>query len=120
MTTGVAKRGDLVIIDFRSIQPNLGVRLAFVIQNDSDNARMTNTVVVQITSNTSRSAQPTQVLIDDQHPDWRVSGLHKAPVINCSNIYTVEQRLIARTIGRVSQPTLEQVEAGIRCSLGLL
>src|ERR1043165_4701309 len=88
-------RGDLVIVDFRSVNPTAGGRPAPVVQNDRDNARMANTIVVQVTTNTNRSTQDTQILIDSKHPDWTASGLRRPSVVNCSNIYTIEKRDVA-------------------------
>jgi mRNA-degrading endonuclease toxin of MazEF toxin-antitoxin module len=39
------------------------VRPALVVQNDRDNQRLVNTIVVQITSVTRRALAPTQLLI---------------------------------------------------------
>lgn len=113
-------RGDLVIVDFRSVNPRLGVRPALVIQNDADNTRMRNTIVVQVTSNIHRSAEPTQLLIDRQHPDWSASGLHRPSVVNCSNIYTAEQQHIARVIGRLSAVTMKEIGKCLQTALGLV
>lgn len=112
-------RGDLVIVDFRSVNPSLGVRPALVLQNDADNARMLNTIVAQVTSNVRRAAEPTQLLLDQQHPDWALSGLHRPSVVNCSNIYAVEQKHIARVIGRLSSTTMLRLGECIKTALGL-
>ncbi len=62
--------GQLVIVDFRLVNPNAGVRPALIVQNDGDNRRINNTVVVQVTTNISRANLPTQLLIDSGHADW--------------------------------------------------
>lgn len=72
MTAQAQQRGNVVIVDFG---PQAKTRPALVVQNDRDNARMTNTIVVQITSNVSRSQEQTQYLIDVSHADWKRSGL---------------------------------------------
>jgi mRNA-degrading endonuclease toxin of MazEF toxin-antitoxin module len=84
------------------------VRPALIVQNDRDNARMRNTIVVQVTTNLTRSAQDTQLLIDATHPDWTATGLRHPSVVNCSNIYTIDQSDVARVIGALS-PTMMQV-----------
>jgi mRNA interferase MazF len=120
MSTGTTvSRGDLVIVDFRSVNPSLGVRPALIVQNDVDNARMSNTIAAQVTTNVRRAAESTQLLIDRQHPDWAASRLHRPSVVNCSNIYTAEQRDIARVIGRLSDATLQQVDTCLKAALGL-
>lgn len=83
------RRGDVVIVDFSPTDPRAKVRPALVVQNDRDNARMQRTIVVQITSNVSRSHEDTQYLIDRAHPDWRTSGLRLPSVVNAANLVTV-------------------------------
>ncbi|WP_417382238.1 type II toxin-antitoxin system PemK/MazF family toxin [Gimesia sp.] len=80
-------RSNLVIVDFRSTKPSAGVRPALVAQNNRDNSRMSNTIVVQVTTTIRRSLENTQLLIDQQHPDWQQSGPRRPSVINCSNRY---------------------------------
>jgi mRNA-degrading endonuclease toxin of MazEF toxin-antitoxin module len=108
-----------VIVDFRATNPNAGVRPALVIQNDRDNARMQNTLVAQVTTNTKRSAADTQLPIDEHHGDWKLSGLFRASVVNCSNIYTIDQRDVAKVIGSLSQETREEIDDCLRNALGL-
>ena len=114
------QRGDVVIVDY----PNTsGVgrkrRPAIVIQNDTNNQRMTNTIVVGITSNTSRVHEPTQLLIRVASPEGRQSGLVADSAITCENILTVEQGLISRKIGTLSPLVMRQVDDCVKQSLGL-
>ena len=113
-------RGDIVIVDFRPVNPSAGVRPALVVQNDPDNARMRNTIVTQVTTNIRRSDQGTQILIDPNHPDWATSGLRRPSVINCSNIYTIEQRDVPRIIGALSEATMKSIDEGLKFALGLV
>lgn len=66
-------RGDIVIIDqpFSSGEGSK-VRPVLILQNDRDNARLTNTIVAMITR-TVRS-EPTQLTIDPTRPQGRVTG----------------------------------------------
>jgi mRNA interferase MazF len=113
------RRGDLVIVDFRPVNPQAGVRPALVVQNDRDNARMSNTVVVQVTTNIRRTDLDTQLLIDPQHGDWSQSGLRHPSAINCSNNYTIEQADVARVIGSLSGASMQQVDERLKTALGL-
>ena len=88
-------------------------------QNDVDNARMGNTIVAQITSNTSRSHQATQLLIDNLHPDWSTSGLRMPSVVNCSNLATVQQRHITHIIGVLSDETMREIDECLKAALGI-
>ncbi|MDZ4685738.1 MAG: type II toxin-antitoxin system PemK/MazF family toxin [Planctomycetaceae bacterium] len=112
-------RGELVIVDFRPVNPRAGVRPALVVQNDRDNARMGNTIVAQVTTNISRSHLDTQLLIEPQHPDWLRSGLRHPSAINGSNVYTIEQADVARIIGSLSDATMQQVNECLKTALGL-
>ncbi len=88
-------------------------------QNDRDNARMKNTIVALITGNVSRMGQPTQFLLDGTHPDYSASGLHKESVVNCSNLITIRQQDILHTIGKLSEETMDQIDACLKAALGL-
>ncbi len=57
-------RGDIVLVDYPFTTGGAKVRPALVVQNDRDNARMTNTIVAQISGNTSRVNEATQHLIE--------------------------------------------------------
>ena len=84
-------------------------------QNDRDNARMKNTIVVLITGNVGRVDEPTQFLLDRTHPDYSASGLHKESVVNCSNLITIRQRDVLQTIGKLSgRPWIRSTPASRR------
>ncbi len=112
-------RGDVVIVDFRPHDPDAKVRPALVVQNDRDNARMTNTIVVMFTSVTQRSAEPTQLLIERSHPDWGPSGLRVESVANCSNVFTVKQKHVLHTIGKLSATTMQQIDDCLKTALAI-
>ncbi len=57
-------RGDVVLVDYPFTTGGAKVRPALVVQNDRDNARMTNTIVAQISGNTARVNEATQHLIE--------------------------------------------------------
>lgn len=113
------RRGDVIVVDFAPSVPAAGVRPALVVQNDRDNARTQNTIVVQITGNTSRAHEDTHLLIDPAHPDWAASGLHRPSVVNCSSLSYVKQRHILRTLGSLSAQTMQQIDDCLKAALGL-
>jgi mRNA-degrading endonuclease toxin of MazEF toxin-antitoxin module len=57
-------RGDVVLVDYPFAKGGAKVRPALVVQNDRDNARMTNTIVAQISGNAARAKEATQHLIE--------------------------------------------------------
>jgi mRNA interferase MazF len=113
------QRGHVVIVDFSPTNPNANIRPALIVQNDRDNARMINTIVVQITSNISRSRESTQLLIDQHHSDWVGSGLRRPSVINCCNLACINQKHIIRSIGALSDETLREVNECLKSALGI-
>jgi mRNA interferase MazF len=114
------QRGDVVLLRAPfSSGGGAKTRPMVVVQNDSNNARMANTILVFITTNTSRSSQPGQVLVDVSTPDGKLSGLKQSSVVSCENILTVVQADILRTIGRLPDTLMRQVDSALKFSLAL-
>jgi len=80
---------------------------------------MSNTILAAITTNISRSREPTQVLVDIATPEGHQSGLLATSVVACENLLTVAQRQIVRKIGQLSPALLQQVDEALRDSLAL-
>jgi mRNA-degrading endonuclease toxin of MazEF toxin-antitoxin module len=114
------KRGDLVIVDFRNVNPPAGVRPSLVVQNDRDNVRATKTIVVQVTTNLRRAGLDTHFLIDANHPDWTASGLRRPSVVNCSILATIEQADVVGVIGSLSTQTMKDIEARLKAALAII
>ena len=114
------RRGDIVLLQapFTS-KPGAKSRPMLVVQNDANNARMANTILVFITSNTSRASEPTQVLIDITSPDGSFCGLKQTSVVSCENVLTVRQDDIIKTIGSLPDRLMAEVDAALKASLGL-
>jgi mRNA interferase MazF len=114
------QRGDVVLVQapFTS-RAGAKTRPMLVVQNDRNNARMANTILVLITSNVSRASEPTQVLVDIQSPEARNSGLKQTSVISCENILTVVQSDILRPIGHLSDVLMQRVDVALKESLAL-
>jgi mRNA-degrading endonuclease toxin of MazEF toxin-antitoxin module len=80
------KRGDVLL----TYVPNVGspggtVRPALVVQSDHNNARLNETIIAAITSNTSRAREATQLLIEVATPDGAKSELQVASSINAQS-----------------------------------
>jgi mRNA interferase MazF len=114
------KRGDVVILDHPySDGSGSKVRPALIVQNDRDNHRLTNTVVVLITRNISRIAEPTQMLIDVTTAEGRQSGLNQSSAVNCTNLFTVSQAKVRRVIGSLPTSLMAKIDACLKASLDL-
>jgi mRNA interferase MazF len=90
-----------------------------VVQNDSNNARMANTILAFITTNLARAAEPTQVLVDVLTPDGRQSGLKQNSVVSCENLLTARQSDILHTIGHMPSGLMQRVDVALKVSLAL-
>ena len=114
------RRRDVVLVDFPF--PAGGgskVRPALVVQKDRDNARLPNTIIVQITGNIQRAHEPTQVLVDVSTLDGQQTGLQFTSVVNCLNIVTLDKKLILRKLGEASAVLMQPVEQALKAALEL-
>lgn len=110
-------RGDVVLVDYPYTTGGAKVRPALVVQNDRDNVRLTNTIVAQISSNTSRVHEPTQYLIE--LADKTSSGLLRDSAVIAINLLTLHQGDVLRTLGSLSSETMKKVDHCLKVALGL-
>src|SRR6186997_2769179 len=94
-------RGDVVFVDYPySDRTGSKVRPCVVVQNDRNNQRLDDTIVVIITSRKRHLAtEPTQLLIDVSTPDGKQSGLLFDSAVACENVLTIDGRFVLRKIG---------------------
>lgn len=112
-------RGDVVLVDYPfSDRTGSKVRPALVVQADTLNQRITDTILVAISRSTHR-ASATQFLIDLKTPEGAQSGLRQDSMVQCENILTFDQRLIIATIGGLSVPMMRLVNDCLRKALKL-
>src|SRR5260370_30188390 len=97
-------RGEVIIVDHPfSDATGSKVRPALVVQADSRNALLTNTIVALITKNLSRvSVDATQLLVDLRTPDGRKSGLNVTSAVTCGNLFSVHEDRIRKKLGELS------------------
>lgn len=113
-------RGDVVIVDFPfTDQRQSKLRPALIVQSDADNARRKKTIVALITGNLRRDGEATQLLVDPATPEGSSSGLHGPSLVSCNDLFTIEQRGVIRTIGRLSDAMMSRVDDGLQAALGL-
>lgn len=114
------QRGDVVLINAPFVtRPGSKIRPMLVIQNDTNNRRMRNTILATITTNTARAGEPTQVMIDVSTPEGQQSGLINNSVVSTENLLTVKQTQITRTIGSLPTGLMDQVDVALKSSLDL-
>ncbi len=114
------QRGDVVLVDYPYASgTDAKVRPVLVIQNDRDNQRLLNTIVVQITSLTRRALEPTQSLIELATPAGRQSGLRQDSVVNCVNILTLDKDKVLRKLGSLPNSARQLVDMCLKAALEL-
>jgi len=95
------------------------VRPLLVVQNDRNNARLTNLIVAMVTSTAQRAGkEATQVLVETQTPEGQATGLRHCSAITCENLYTIETRS-CRKIGILPVTLLHEVDQALKVSLDL-
>jgi mRNA interferase MazF len=114
------QRGDIVLVDYPyTSNSETKVRPVLIIQNDRDNQRLKNTIVVQITSQTQRSLEPTQLLIKLATHEGQESGLRQDSVVNCVNLLTLSKDKILKKLGRLPNSTIQKVNDCLKAALEL-
>jgi mRNA interferase MazF len=113
------QRGDIVLATLPLVtRPGFKLRPVLVVQNDTNNAHMQNTIVAFITTNLSRSHLPTQVLIEVNTPAGQQSGLIADSVVSCENLITIRQSQ-GRKIGNLPPDVMQRVDEALKESLAL-
>ena len=111
------KRGDVVLVDYPFGSGGGKVRPSLVVQNNRDNGRLMNTIIVQISSNVSRVHESTQCLIElSREP---ASGLMRDSATIATNVLTIGQGDILRVLGELSAEAMERVDECLRTAFHL-
>ncbi len=114
------KRGDVIL----TFVPNVGspggkVRPALVVQSDYNNARLNETLIAAITSNTVRVHEPTQLLIDVATPDGAVAGLLYNSAVRGERLHSIPQAAVRRVIGYLPNTLMRQIDDCLKAALGI-
>jgi mRNA interferase MazF len=113
----VTHRGDVCRADLgepRGSKPAKR-RPVLVIQSDSYNAsRLSTTLAVVITSNTSLAAMPGNVFVPAA-----ASGLPRDSVVNVTALVTLDKADLDPAIGQLPASVMHEVDRGLRRILGL-
>ena len=114
------RRGDVIL----AYVPNIGspggkVRPALVVQSDHNNARLNETIIAAITSNTSRVHEATQLLIEVATSDGLASGLLHDSAVRCERLHSIPQADARRVIGKLSDVLMRQIDDCLKAALGL-
>src|SRR5688572_4405475 len=96
------KRGDVVLVDYPySDRTGSKVRPCVVVQNDQNNQRLDDTILVTVSRRT-QLAEPTQVLVLAASEEGKQAGLLSDSSIRCENIQSVDLSFVRRKIGTLT------------------
>jgi mRNA interferase MazF len=114
-------RGDVVLVDYLfSDRTGSKIRPCVIVQNDLNNQRLNDTIVVAISSNTSRAAhEATQFIIEVASPPGRRSGLLFDSAVQCENMVTIDRKFIRRRIGSLLPDVMSKVDRCLKSALAL-
>ena len=117
----MVNRGDVVLVDYPySDRTGSKLRPCLVVQNEHNNQRLDDTIVVTISRTTHRTEhEPTQLLIKLSTPVGQQSGLISTSAVQCENVLTIDCRFIRRKIGSLPSDAMDQVNDCLKASLGL-
>jgi mRNA-degrading endonuclease toxin of MazEF toxin-antitoxin module len=108
-------RGDVVEVDWPfSDRTGSKTRPAVIVQADFLNGLIDDTVFVQVTG-TRHGLPGTEVEIDPAVET--ASGLTKVCYASCTNVLTLDQSLVLRTVGVLSDAVLRQIERCLKTVL---
>ena len=95
------------------------VRPVVVIQNDRNNARLSNVIAAMLTTSTRLATiEDTQVLVDLSDPANQQTGLLHTSAVKCENLYTLPIRDV-RVIGSMPKTIMQKVDEALKASLAL-
>jgi mRNA interferase MazF len=115
----MVSRGEIVVVDFAVAGMPKKVRPVLVVQADSYNRKMTNTVVAMITTNLARASEPSHLLIDLTTPEGQQSGLLHPSVVNCNTLTTVRQDEVLRVLGSVPASVMLRIDQCLKVALAI-
>lgn len=115
------QRGDVVMVDWiYSDRTGSKRRPALVVQADTYNTALDDTILALITGSTRRRiGAATQLEIDISTPDGQQTGLSIDSVVQCENLVTLDRQLIYRIRGSFSAALMRKVEDCLKAALAL-
>ncbi len=114
------QRGDVVLcrVPMPSTQlQQFKVRPAVVVSANSLNQVLDDVMVVPCTSNTKRPIGATQYLITGD--ETVAVGIRVDSTVRCESIFTLNQSMVLRKLGKLSVETIEQINDCLIAALSL-
>lgn len=111
------KRGDMYYADLSPVigSEQGGVRPVLIIQNDVGNKYSPTVIAAAITSQTGKNRLPTHIQLNN-----KTSGLIKNSIVLAEQIRTIDKSRLMEKIGQVDETVMQQVNAALGISFGLV
>ena len=112
------KRGTIVLTPFPFT--NLSgkkVRPAVVVSRSDRQGR--DILLAFITGQQPSTLAPTDLLVEDSHPDFPQTGLKKSSVVKLDKLVTIETSILLGELGELSTTLLQEMDAKLRYALEL-
>jgi mRNA-degrading endonuclease toxin of MazEF toxin-antitoxin module len=114
------KRGDVVLVYVPFVGASGGKRRpAVVVQSDSLNTLLRETLIVEVTSNLANVKQLHQVLIDISTSEGASSGLLANSAVRCERLHLIPQSDVLQVIGTVSPSLMHEIDNALKAALGI-
>jgi mRNA interferase MazF len=114
------KRGDVVLVYVPFVgAPGGKRRPAVIVQSDSLNALIRETVIAEVSSNLSNVTQSHQVLIGISTVDGAASGLLSDSAVRCERLHIIPQSDVLRIIGSMSPALMLEIDSALKAALGI-
>ena len=112
----IVKKGDLYFADLSPVvgSEQGGMRPVLIVQNDTGNRHSPTVIAAAITSQTGKARLPTHINLSAQN-----YGLSRDSVVLLEQIRTIDKSRLRERMGRLDNPTMQQVDNAIAVSFGL-
>lgn len=110
------KRGEIYFADLSPVvgSEQGGMRPVLIVQNDTGNRHSPTVIAAAITSQTGKARLPTHINLTAQN-----YGLSRDSVVLLEQIRTIDKSRLRERMGRLDNPTMQQVDNAIAVSFGL-
>ena len=112
-------RGDIVLIKYPFTDSSSDwLRPALVISSDAHVTTNPDAIFMYISSSID-NPRLTDIVVEEQHPEFRQSGLKRPSTIKCNKIVTLSKVLATRKLGAAGPTILREIKTKLPQILGL-
>lgn len=109
------KRGEIYYADLSPVigSEQGGIRPVIVLQNDTGNCHSPTTIVVAVTSKTTKNYLPTHISVCCER-------LRKNSVAMLEQIRTIDKQRLLEYMGKIDEETMNRIDRAIEISMGII